>query len=272
MDEPRGIHPGYLLRDLRRERLAVVVLVVAAVVLTLVEYLFLAGSFTELFPGVTREYAPGIWHGGWANVPDGTRAPWWGVLVPYVWWVAGMGVLWVALPCAATRPFGFGARDLGLRVKGLAGKLWVYGLLYMIVLVGVVWAGTQEGFTRTYPMLRPQTAPSWCWVLLLCWWGLYAVQFFAVEFFFRGWMLFTLEKRFGMAAIAIMIVPYCMIHYHKPLPEALGAIVAGLVLGWLALRTRSIWGGWLLHVAVAITMDVLSLMKGDWGLPTRFMP
>ena len=49
-----------------------------------------------------------------------------------------------------------------------------------------------------------------------------------------------------------MIVPYCMIHYGKPMPETLGAIVAGLILGTLAMRTRSIWGGVLIHIGVAI--------------------
>src|SRR5690606_7929149 len=116
----------------------------------------------------------------------------------------------------------------------------------------------QEGFTRIYPMLKPWYAEHWTWAVLLGWWLLYGVQFFCVEFFFRGFMLFTLEERFGMSAVAVMIVPYCMIHFHKPLPEALGAIVAGIVLGWRALRTRSIWGGFLVHIAVAISMDALS--------------
>jgi uncharacterized protein len=56
-------------------------------------------------------------------------------------------------------------------------------------------------------------------------------------------------------------VPYCMIHFSKPLPEALGAIVAGVVLGTLSLRTGSILGGAMLHVAVAVTMDVLALAR-----------
>jgi membrane protease YdiL (CAAX protease family) len=50
-----------------------------------------------------------------------------------------------------------------------------------------------------------------------------------------------------------------MIHYGKPLPETMGAIGAGLLLGTLAMRTRSIWGGVLIHVGVATTMDVLAL-------------
>ena len=43
------------------------------------------------------------------------------------------------------------------------------------------------------------------------------------------------------------------------LPETLGAIGAGVILGTLAMRTRSIWGGVLIHIGVAVTMDVLAL-------------
>jgi aryl-alcohol dehydrogenase-like predicted oxidoreductase len=45
----------------------------------------------------------------------------------------------------------------------------------------------------------------------------------------------------------------------KPLPETLGAIGAGLILGTIAMRTKSIWGGVLIHVGVAMTMDVFAL-------------
>ena len=66
-------------------------------------------------------------------------------------------------------------------------------------------------------------------------------------------------RALGANAIFVMIVPYCMIHYGKPLPETFGAIGAGVILGTLAMRTRSIWGGVLIHVGVAMTMDVLAL-------------
>jgi membrane protease YdiL (CAAX protease family) len=270
MTEPADVNLTSALRDLRQERGPLFVLVLSAVVLALVEYWFLAGAFVEHSPLLTREYAPGVWYGSWADAPPGTRAPWWGVLLPWAWWTGGMLVLWVAVPMVAA--YHMGVLGQGLSVRGVLPKLWVYGVLFLIVLVGVWWASTQEGFTRTYPMLKPEYAQTWCWAVLLSWWGIYALQFFAVEYFFRGWMLFTLERRFGMAAIGVMLVPYCMIHFHKPLPEALGAIVAGAVLGWLALRTRSIWGGWLVHVAVAISMDSLSLLKGDYGLPKQFWP
>ena len=88
---------------------------------------------------------------------------------------------------------------------------------------------------------------------------LYAAQFLSLEIFFRGFLLQGLRRALGSNAIFAMIVPYCMIHYGKPLPETLGAIGAGLILGTVAMRTKSIWGGVLIHVGVAMTMDVMAL-------------
>jgi len=251
----------------REERLALSVMVCAAVAMTVHEYYFLPGAFVTYFPEHAQSLAPGVSEDGWQA---GMQAPWWGVLAPWAWWVAGLTLLWVLLPIGVARMHGLRPLELGLSVRGLLSKLWVYGLMFAAVVPAVLWASTRENFTQMYPMLKPWYCEQWTWVVLLGFWALYAAQFFAVEFFFRGWMLFTLEKRMGMAAIAVMLVPYCMIHYHKPMPEALASIVAGLALGWMALKTRSIWGGWLVHVAVAISMDTLSLLKGDWGLPARW--
>lgn len=257
---PPSSLPKAALDDLKRERVPLVVLVLSAVVLVFAEYFFLPGSFRETFPETTAKYAPGL-------IGLEATGPWWGALLPFLWWTGGLLLLWVAIPAIAARLLGFRLADLGLSARGLLRKLPVYGLLYLLVMGGVLWASRQESFLGTYPMLKPQYAATWSWTLLLCWWAIYTVQFFCVEFFFRGFMLFTLEKRFGVAAVAIMVVPYCMIHFHKPLPEALGAIVAGTTLGWLALRTRSIWGGVICHAAVAISMDALALTQHKIGFP-----
>ncbi len=85
------------------------------------------------------------------------------------------------------------------------------------------------------------------------------MQFFSLEFFFRGFLIHGTRARYGYYAILLSVVPYCMIHFGKPLPETLGAIVAGLALGTISLFTRSIWLGVLIHVSVAVSMDLLSL-------------
>jgi hypothetical protein len=66
--------------------------------------------------------------------------------------------------------------------------------------------------------------------------------------------------------VMAMVVPYCMIHFGKPWAECLAAILAGTVLGTLSLKTRSIWSGFLIHVTVAISMDLAALLQTR-GLP-----
>ena len=48
-------------------------------------------------------------------------------------------------------------------------------------------------------------------------------------------------------------------HYSKPLPEALGSIIAGVLLGVLALETRSFLYGAAIHWLVAMSMDVIAV-------------
>jgi len=58
-----------------------------------------------------------------------------------------------------------------------------------------------------------------------------------------------------------MTIPYCMIHFGKPLPETLAAIIAGVVLGVLSLKINIIWLGVAIHFSVAITMDFCFLWQ-----------
>jgi hypothetical protein len=260
--EQNGLSLGGLREELRRERASLAVLVYVALALAVTEYFLLPGAVFELFPAAAVSLAPGVHYGAWGLAPAGTNAPWWGTLFPWAWWSGGLFVVWVVLPLGLARLQGLHPRDLGLSAGGSAGKWPVYVAMLVLVTPAVLWAAGRESFTTMYPFLRPEYCQVWSWRLLLCFWGLYALQFFSVEFFFRGWMVFSLERRYGMGAVWIMLVPYCAIHFHKPLPETLGSILAGAALGYVALRTRSIWGGWCVHVIVALGMDVLSLARG----------
>jgi membrane protease YdiL (CAAX protease family) len=88
---------------------------------------------------------------------------------------------------------------------------------------------------------------------------LYAIQFVALEFFFRGFLVHGTRRRLGFYSIFAMTIPYCMIHFGKPMLETFGAIIAGIVLGIMSLRTRSVWLGAGLHITVAWLMDALAL-------------
>ena len=63
----------------------------------------------------------------------------------------------------------------------------------------------------------------------------------------------------GSYAIYVMALPYTMLHFMKPFPEAVMAFFAGIFLGTLALYTRSLYGGIVIHATVAWSRDLLSL-------------
>jgi membrane protease YdiL (CAAX protease family) len=122
----------------------------------------------------------------------------------------------------------------------------------------VAFAAGREDFSEIYPFVHEARNDLRTFLL---WEAGYLAQFWALESFFRGYLLFTLERRIGRLAIFVMVVPYCMIHFHKPMLEALGAIVAGGFLGFLALGYRSWYGGALLHSLVAVSMDLLAVSR-----------
>ncbi len=149
--------------------------------------------------------------------------------------------------------------SIGYRWRGFVRHAWIYLVLYAVMVPLLAFAGGRADFRHTYPFVMNARHD---WATFLVWEAAYLVQFFALEAFFRGYLLFTLERRFGWTAIFVMVVPYCMIHYHKPVLEAFGALAAGFVLGALALRLRSFYGGVLLHGLVALTMDLLGAHAG----------
>ncbi|EYF00417.1 CPBP family glutamic-type intramembrane protease [Chondromyces apiculatus] len=156
--------------------------------------------------------------------------------------------------------------DMGLRTKGFLQHAWIYLLCLAVVVPAVVIVAGSPDFGDYYPFYK-QSSRSW--FDLLVWEAMYFAQFFALEIFFRGFWLSGLRQTMGSGAIFAMIVPYCMIHYGKPYLEAAGAVVAGIALGSLAMRTRSIYSGFLVHVTVALLMDLLALANRG-ALPKTF--
>lgn len=180
-----------------------------------------------------------------------------GELESFAWWSGWRFTGYVLLPVLAIWAMrGERVRDYFVSLKGASKHLPIYLGLFLLILPVVIIASRMPAFAQTYPFYKLANRSA---LDLWAWEALYALQFLSLEFFFRGFMLKALAPRFGSGAIFVMVVPYCMIHYGKPMPETFGAIVAGIVLGTLALRTKSIWGGVLIHVGVALTMDLLAL-------------
>lgn len=216
-----------------------VVLITVAVSLSMQEYWGERSYYAKLFP------------------PDGSD-PYW-TLKGFAWWSGWRFLGYVVLPAAVILLMpGERLRDYFISLRGFFRHLWIYLVLFLLILPAVIIASQTDSFSRTYPFYKLSNRSSfdfWAWQ------GLYALQFLSLEFFFRGFMLRGLSRSIGSKAIFVMAVPYCMIHFGKPFLETVGAIFAGIILGTLAMRTRSIWGGVLIHVGVALTMDLLALAQ-----------
>ncbi len=231
----------------REDRDAVVVLVSSTLLLLVFEYW---GR-----PGFYRSVGLAGWVAGrdnatLADLVDAFGYVWWG-LSSLVWRV--LAPLAIGVWILRRRP-----SDLGYTVRGIAPHLPAYGLLYLVMLPLLIWASSFESFLTFYPFYdRAAEGGLGFWVYQAG----YALQFLGVEAFFRGFMTFGLHPRLGWLAVPVMTIPYTMIHFGKPMPEAFAAVFAGLILGTMALRSRSFVPGFFLHVAVAITMDLLVLWR-----------
>jgi len=178
-----------------------------------------------------------------------------------LYWVSIMIVFYFIFPLIIIKYiFRQKLSDYGLRIKGAFKdyKLYVLMLCFMIPLV--VFFSRTESFQQRYPFYDIQKGESF-YPNFIIWEVFYFLQFFALEFFFRGFMLHGTKQRFGFYSVFVMTIPYCMIHFGKPLPETIAAIIAGIVLGTLSLKSKSIWLGVAIHYSVAITMDLCAMYQ-----------
>ena len=191
--------------------------------------------------------------------------PQWAALANMTWWDAGQVVGFLVVPAVVIWVRREKLRAYGLQTQGFFRHAWIYAFMLGIV-IPVVWvaSGTQA-FSSYYPIYR---LAGRTWFDFLFWEIVYSLQFLSLEFFFRGFVVLGLEDRMGSAIVAAAVVPYCMIHFGKPVAEVCAAIIAGIVLGTLALKTRSVLAGALIHVTVAVSMDVSALLRTG-GLPTH---
>jgi uncharacterized protein len=178
-----------------------------------------------------------------------------------MYWVGIILISYVGLPVLCVKfILRQKLRDFGLGIGSSSAYVWLYALMMLVMLPVVFFISKTPSFLHMYPFYKLTPGESlypYFWI----WQALYFVQFICIEFFFRGFLLHGLKQRFGYYAVLLMAIPYCMIHFGKPMPEAFSAIVAAVILGTLSLHSRSIWMGVLVHFSVAVTMDIAAVWR-----------
>ena len=243
--------------DGRVDYQCVTVLVTVAVILTLLHYLpghremmALVGMLQSTFPAQwTKDLA--VW------LEDGANA----VFAAHLFWASCHVVGYLIVPALIVRVgFRRSLSECGLKVRGMHHGWWIYAGMFLVMLPFIFRVSTFQAFLHTYPFYKLADGQP-LWPRLFMWELFYAAQFVSLEFFFRGYMVHGTKRQFGPYCIFVMMVPYCMIHFGKPLPETFAAIMAGIILGFMSLKTRSVWMGAFLHIGVAWTMDTLALWR-----------
>lgn len=201
--------------------------------------------------------------------PDSLRNSQYYNLFSYMWWTLWQFIAYVLVPyifikLVLKEKFA----DFGWRWGDTHGHTVGYLVLLTPMLIGVVAVSFSHQFSSFYPMYR---SADRSWFDLITWEFLYIAQFICVEFFFRGFILQSLRPALGSGAIFVMLVPYMMIHFTKPMFESVVAFAFGIFAAILALQSRSIWGGVIVHVFIALLMDTMALTQRG-AMPVSFWP
>ncbi len=147
------------------------------------------------------------------------------------------------------KDYGLGLGDTGFWVP-------VAGVILLIQLL-VVWLYLSKDptYAARYPSLALARGGGhifWAWEASRL------AYMFSWELLFRGYLLFALERRMHMLAVAVQTVPFAMMHIvsGKPLSEVYFTLLSGVLSGLLVLVSRSVWPMVLIHGLGAVLLDI----------------
>lgn len=150
-------------------------------------------------------------------------------------------------------------RNYGLSFSSNGGFIYIFAPFILLPVTYIV--AKNPEFQNTYPFLHtPSSIEEFVY-----WELLYVFQFFALEFFFRGFLFHSILRFVSVVPASILAsIPYMMIHFVKPTPETIASFFGGVFLCWLAFKYKNIAIGFYLHVILAISMDVFVLFHKGW--------
>jgi hypothetical protein len=144
----------------------------------------------------------------------------------------------------------------GATGKGFQPRPYLIMLLIMLPLIAA--ASTQQDFLAMYPRFQKVEyllPPERGWHKLLYELS-YGTDFFSIELFFRGFLVLAFAKWVGKEAILPMAMFYCTIHFGKPMGECISSYFGGMILGVVTYHTKTILGGFMVHVGIAWLMEL----------------
>lgn len=172
----------------------------------------------------------------------------------------GLGFVFLGIPCAIYWLIADRKREAlyGFTAKGVV--LWPYFVLTAMMIPLLLWAGTQPDFREVYPRAAhlnlTSDMPHYA-IGTIVYEIFYSIDYVVTEFFFRGFLVIAFARFVGYKSILPMCAFYVAIHFDKPLGECISSFFGGWLLGVLSYETRSIYGGVIVHLGIALLMEVV---------------
>ncbi|MBD0400715.1 CPBP family intramembrane metalloprotease [Flammeovirga sp. EKP202] len=154
----------------------------------------------------------------------------------------------------------------GLSLK--AKNLRPYFILLALIAPFIIGASFTPSFQKFYPFVKyayPEVMAKLYHfpkaLFIVFYEMVYALEFFGVELFFRGVLIFGLTKFIGKDVVVPMAITYAVFHFGKPMGEAISSIFGGYILGVIAYYSKSLWGGIIIHIGIALLMEFFAYIQ-----------
>ena len=151
----------------------------------------------------------------------------------------------------------------GLTLRGFDTRPYFAILLTLLPILAI--ASFTDNLGAYYPMYKSTPAHLYWqlpeWVPVLIYEFAYGWDFLTVEMMYRGFFVIVLSTYLGRSSVIAMASLYCFLHFGKPELEAISSIFGGYILGVIALETRSIYGGVIIHIGIAWMMELFGYLQ-----------
>jgi len=151
-------------------------------------------------------------------------------------------------------------KEFGLKVGNHKLGLILCGIATIIMPLLALTCVTDPDMSSTYPLVDFKVYSQWYYIA--GYFASYLLYYIGWEYLFRGMAFFGSERKLGpLGAIWLTTMISALIHtsvggFGKPVMETLSAIPAGLIFGWVAYKTRSIYYTLYMHVLIGFATDI----------------
>ena len=171
-------------------------------------------------------------------------------------------LLMVSIPALFIKLYKKCLREYGFSLGNLRLGLKYSAIIFLLALPLMAYGSQLPSFKEYYPIWKPAYDSIGNLILYELAVG---VLLFATEFFYRGFLLFTLAEKTRYGNIIHAIV-YALAHIGKPFLEIPYSFLAGLVFGEVDLKCKSILPSFLMHFLGNITFDLLFIYFRSQGV------